>query len=278
MPHREAQKWVARLLYDPSLLEKIKSNPSLLQGLSAEERASLLSTDSRALRADVLRRRRTMKGLVDELKISTTVALSEWRSFARLEEGFFTSERFHRAISKDSLLVVALASFLEDECAAGRLVHPQLRELLRYESACLQCRRAPALVAGATLIGERTVIKRAAGVFGLRFSFDVIAVVQHVEKFLFELGLFPQLALCDDALRLTTLVLPPKEVRLLLTPTGGGLSLSNLDAGLFALLEALSAPKEARALASVLAPFGVQGRSLFALLGALQSEGLLQSV
>jgi hypothetical protein len=277
MPHREAQKWVVRLLYDPSLLARVKGNPALLQGLSAEERASLLSTDERALRADVLRRRRTMKGLVDELKISTTLILAEWRSFVRLEEGFFTSERFHRAIAKDSLLVSALASFLEDECVAGRINHPQVKELLRYEGACVRARRAPALRPQSKQITEKTSIRRAEGLVGLRFSFDVVALVQHVERFLFELSLFPQLALCDDTLQLTPLSLPTEDKRLLLTPTGGGHSLSALDAGLYALLDALSSPKEARAIFSVLAPFGVQPKQALALLNALHAEGVLSS-
>jgi hypothetical protein len=277
MSHRETQKWVTRLLYDPSLFEKVRVNPGLLQSLSPEERSSLLSIDPRALRADTLRRRRTMKGLVDELKLSTTLILSEWRSFSRLEEGFFTSERFHKAISKDSLLVSALASFLEDECTAGRIKHPHAKELLRYEGACIQSRRAPALQGKSAPIQEKSVIKKAPGLFGMRFSFDVIAVVQHIEKYLFELSLFPQLALCEDALTLTTIDIPQQEKRLLMTPTGGGFSLSGLDAGLYALLQALSAPTEARALYKTLAPFGVPPKQVLALLSALQSEGVLSA-
>jgi hypothetical protein len=277
MPHREAQKFLVRLMYDPKLLEKLKANPALLHGLSSEERASILSIDARALRADPVRRRRTLRGLLDELKISTTITLGEWRSFAKFEEGFFTSERFHKAITKDTLLVLALASFLEDEASAGRLKNAHLKEVLRYETACIQSRRAPALQPKQTILQERSVIKRASGVFGLKFSFDVISVVQHVEKFLFELSLLPQLALCEDAPRLPSLSLPIQEKRILITPTGGDVSLTSLDAGLYALLDALSSPREVKALYQVLAPFGVPPKQIIPLLTSLQNEGLLSS-
>ena len=275
MPHRETQKFLVRLLYDPTLLERIRANPGLLRGLSSEERASLLAIDPRALRAEPLRRRRTLRGLLDELKISTTMALSEWRSIVRLEEGFFSSERFHKAITKDTLLVLALAAFLEDECSAQRLKSPHLREVLRYESACLQSRRAPEPQATQAALTERAVVKRSSGFFGLKLSVDVIAIVQHVERFLFELSLLPQVALCEDAPRLSALSLPAQETRILLTPTGGGVSLSNLDAGLYALLEALSSPREIKTLTQVLAPFGVPAKQVLPLLTSLQSEGLV---
>jgi hypothetical protein len=277
MPHRETQKFLVRLLYDPTLLERLKANPGLLQGLSSEERASLLAIDPRALRAEPLRRRRTLRGLIDELKISMTMALSEWRLIVRLEEGFFSSERFHKAITKDTLLVLALANFLEDECSAQRLKSPHLREVLRYESACLQSRRAPALQPTQAALTERSVVKRAHGVFGIKFSVDVIAIVQHVERFLFELSLLPQMALCEDAPRLSPLSLPAQEKRILLTPIGGEVSLSNLDVGLYALLEALSAPREVKTLAQILAPFGVPAKHVIPLLSSLQSEGLIES-
>lgn len=272
--HREAQKILVRLLYDPPFLERIKANPSSLSSLSAEERASLLSIDPRALRTDPLRRVRTLRGLIDELKISTTIALSEWRRFSSLEN-FFSSDRFHKAISKDTPLVLALASFLEDEVSAGRLKEPALKEVLRYESACAQSRRAPSPTPSNAPIKERTTLRRARGVIGLSLSFDVVAVVQQVEKFLFELSLLPQIALCEDAPRLPALSRPGGARHLLLTPTGGGVSLTKLDAGLYALLEALSTPREAKTLAPIVAPFGVPAKNVIPLVSSLQQEGLI---
>ena len=222
MSHREAQRFLIRVMYDPAFLIQLRAEPMLLTkaGLTPEERAGILAIDPRALRTDPLRRRRTLRGLLEELKISTTIALAEWRKLSTIE-GFFSSQRFHKAISKDASLVLALASFLEDELSQGRLREPALKDVLRYEAACAQSRRAKALCPSLAPIKEKTRVKRADGVFGLRASYDVISIVQQVERYLFELGLMPQVALCDDAPRLSALPTETTPRYLLITPSGG---------------------------------------------------------
>src|SRR5262249_22234398 len=155
----------------------------------------------------------------------------ETRSYAGLER-FFESPRFHRAISQDRPLVLAFAAFLADE-AAGLPRRSALPEMIRFETACARARRAERAPPPARGLTEAAYVARAPGVSGLAFPFDVIAAVQRVERYLFELAMVPQLALCDDAPRLGPLVPEPGERRILISPDGaGGAALHDLDPGL----------------------------------------------
>src|SRR4029077_15421781 len=101
--------------------------------LSDPERAQLLSVDRRAWRYDPLRRRRTLRTLVEEFKVSTTLALAETRSLASLD-GFSSSDYFHQAVQQRDSMGLAFAQFLSDASKSGRFKCPQLPDVLRLET------------------------------------------------------------------------------------------------------------------------------------------------
>jgi hypothetical protein len=84
----------------------------------------------------------------------------------------------------------------------------------------------------------------------------VIAVIQHVERYLFELSLMPAMALCDDAPRLTGLpaVDERKKVYLLFGPGAAGIALTNLDKSSYLVLYEARRTVELKSLLARLGP------------------------
>jgi hypothetical protein len=265
---RRLQRLLVRAMYDPERL------PSL----SAEgpEADCLREIDPRALLVDPLRRRKTLRPLAEELRVSSSLALQERRSLAWLENGFFASPAFHEAISSDQPLVLALSAFLRAACEAGELVSPVLPEVLRYEESQARARRVVWSPPGEPRASEGALVQRAPGVFGLVFSYDVIAAVQAVEHYLFELSLMPQSALCDDAPRPVFSAEASGPRYLVISPSASGPALSNGDAALCALLQATEAARPLRDLAPLLASFGIPARNLAPLVDSLARDGLLR--
>src|SRR5262245_60154431 len=97
MSHHTLQNLIVRMLFDETFMEEVYGDPErALAGLdlTETERSQVLAVDRRAWRYDALRRKRTLRTLVEEFKISTTIVLSETRSLASLER-FFSSQFFH---------------------------------------------------------------------------------------------------------------------------------------------------------------------------------------
>lgn len=237
MSYRTLERLFVRLLFDPSLVDAMHADPDrALSGLDLEphERAQLLAVDRRAWRHDPLRRRRTLRTLVDEFKCSTTMALAESRSLASLE-AFFSSPEFHACVQERESMALAFGRFLErfgDERGLGAT---HLPDVARLETSLARCRREltgprrPPVAPGVT----RVAAGHAAG----RYNANVIDAMNTVERYLFEVGLMPAVALCDDAPRLGEL--PPvadEPVFLLALPSATGVSLMPIDADYCAVI------------------------------------------
>lgn len=246
MSHHTLQKLVVRMLFDEEFVEEVYAAPDrTLAGfdLTEAERGQLLGVDRRAWRQDALRRRRTLRTLAEEFRISTTIILAETRSLASLER-FFSSQFFHRSIEDRGSMGLAFAEFLLDGRRNGRWEAPQIADVVRLEAAIAGCRRTLAREgeqeAGElpATISDRARIKLAPGYDVASFQANVIATIQHVERYLFELSLMPAMALCDDAPRLTGLpeVDLQKKVYLLFGPGAAGISITNLDKSDFLVL------------------------------------------
>lgn len=246
MSHHTLQKLVVRMLFDEEFVEEVYAAPDrTLAGfdLTEAERGQLLGVDRRAWRQDALRRRRTLRTLAEEFRISTTIILAETRSLASLER-FFSSQFFHRSIEERGSMGLAFAEFLLDGRRNGRWEAPQIADVVRLEAAIAGCRRTLAREgeqeAGElpATISDRARIKLAPGYDVASFQANVIATIQHVERYLFELSLMPAMALCDDAPRLTGLpeVDLQKKVYLLFGPGAAGISITNLDKSDFLVL------------------------------------------
>ena len=118
MSHHTLQKLVVRMHFDEAFVAAIHAAPEQTLAnldLTEAERQQLLSVDRRAWRYDALRRKRTLRTLVEEFKTSTTIVLAETRSLASLEQ-FFSSSFFHGAVQERGSLGLSFAEFLLDGC------------------------------------------------------------------------------------------------------------------------------------------------------------------
>ncbi|HEX4951118.1 MAG TPA: hypothetical protein VFZ34_30960 [Blastocatellia bacterium] len=286
MSHHTMQKLVVRMLFDEAFVAAVHAAPEQALAhleLTEQERAQLLSIDPRAWRHDAMRRKRTLRTLVEEFKISTTIALAATRSLASLEQ-FFSSSFFHQAVQSRGSLGLSFAEFLLDGCKRETWSAPQLPDIIRLESALASCRRAlaheGAYEVGAlpTTISDRTYIKLAPG-FGVgSYQANVIAAIQQVEQYLFEVSLMPAMALCDDAPRLPELVAvePKQKTYLLFSPGATGITLTEIDKASFLVLYEARRPIEIKSLLARAQTSGVNARRAQEVLSEwLEAGGLM---
>lgn len=252
MRHHALQRLLVRMQYDPVFAASIlaeAARPALPAelvrlGLGERERGWLRAMDVRAFHHDPLKRRRALRGLMEEFKAASAIVLAETRRIAFLD-GFFTSRAFHEAIQERGSLATAYARFLGE---AG-LKTPQLPGVVAIELALASSRRALEAAGGvdwkAPPVPPRglTHVARAPGVAVGRHSPDALLAIQTVEKYLFEIGLVPALALVEDAPRLE---LPPPSpvgsaaLPLGFVPTQSGISLVELEEPLFRAIAAVN--------------------------------------
>lgn len=246
MSHHTLQKLIVRMLFDEELTTAVYAEPEkALAGfdLTEPERAQLLSVDRRAWRYDALRQRRTLRTLAEEFKISTTIILAETRSLASLE-AYFSSRFFHAAIQDRGSLARGFAEFLLDGCQRGAWTSPQIADVVRLENVMAGCRRSLAREGNdepaelPSTINPLARVKLAAGHDVASFQANVIETIQHVEKYLFELGLMPAMALCDDAPQLSGLpvVNAQQKAYFLFHPNAAGISMTDLDKAAYLVL------------------------------------------
>lgn len=268
MSHHTLQKLVVRMLWDEAFVAAVHTAPEqVLKGLELTdaERAQLLAVDRRAWRHDALRRKRTLRTLAEEFKVSTTIILAETRSLASLEQ-FFSSSFFHQAVQQRGSLAQSFSEFLLDGCRNHAWRAPQITDIVRLEAAVAACRRTLAREGAyepaelPTTINDRAHIRLAPGYGVASFQANVIEAIQTVEQYLFELSLMPAMALCDDAPRLLQLpeVEPKRKLYLLFSPGATGITLTHVDKPTWAVLGEAKRPTEIRSLLARAAMTGVK--------------------
>lgn len=286
MSHHTLQKLMVRMLFDEAFVAAVHDAPQEalanfdLTNLECEQ---LLSVDKRAWRHDPLRRKRTLRTLVEEFKISTTIALAETRSIASLEQ-FFSSPFFHNSVQSRGSLGASFAEFLQDGCIREQWRAPQLPDVIRLELALANCRRMLARDGAYEAhglpesIGDNERVQLAPG-FGVgSYQANVIATIQQVEQYLFEVSLMPAMALCDDAPRLPELpaVEPKRKTYLLFSPGATGISLTEIDKASYLVLYETRRPIEIKSLFSRTQVSGVNVGSAQEILSEwLEAGGLM---
>jgi len=269
--HRALQRALVVAQYDPEVRFEELTDGAADAALGPEELAELAKVDRRGLRTDPLRRRRLLRTLAEEYKASTTLLLAETRSLAGME-AFFTSVAFRAAVLHDRALALAFGSFLGDLArASGAAARtPPLAGVVALESTRAASRRSARAVA-------RPDVSLAPGVAVLAVDASVVPAVQAVERYLFEVGLMPQVALCDDAPRLPPFgPLAGRDEHFLLQPAGTDVALSPIDAALHRVLSAFERPVPRPEAAAVLTSrAGVPAARAPELLESLLLEGLL---
>ncbi len=270
MSHHTLQKLMVRMLFDEAFVAAVQAAPEQTLAeleLTESERAQLLSVDPRAWRYDALRRKRTLRTLVEEFKISTTIALAATRSLASLEQ-FFSSPFFHNAVQARGSLGASFAEFLHDGCKREQWRAPQLPDVIRLELALATCRRTLARNGAHEVhklpesIGDNERVQLAPG-FGVGgFQANVIATIQQIEQYLFEVSLMPAMVLCDDAPRLPELpaVEPKLKTYLLFSPGATGISLTEIDKASYLVLYEARRTVEIKSLLARAQTSGVNAR------------------
>jgi hypothetical protein len=283
MGHAALQRVLVRMLYDDAFVREVHEDAEGAlagEGLSDDERAWLAAADPRAFRADPLRRQRTLRILNDEFKASTTLALAETRSLS-FALGFFSSTEFHEAVRARRVIVTAYGEYLLAATRDGRLRTPQLPEVIRLEAKMAGCRRdaRAARTKEASSVGGAPQMRLAPGVGIGAFGAHVLDTVHRVEQYLFEVGLMPAVALCDDAPRIVDL--PPvseERVFLLFTTDGANVAMTYAEPPVFALLESASHAATRASLESVLGGFGMSAAAARAAVDGFLAEGLLAEI
>ena len=223
-PHLAAQQAIVRMLFDGEFAARVRADAAAaLPELPPALRAQLAAIDPRALKLDRLLRRRTLRTLFDEFKGSTTLFLARTKKLAALDE-FFRSRPFHEAIASARPLAFAYADFL------GPATSP-------IERALAEARRMRPPVADGR-------VHRAAGVVALETTRGALAALQQAEQYLFEVGMMPAVALCDDAppLALDARAADPTPLYLVTVPSESGHALVTVDEISYALVASLPAP------------------------------------
>lgn len=253
MNHHAVQRALVRMLYDPAFAHAVERGPGTTD-LDEETRRAVAAVDPRALRADPLRRLRTLGTLAEEFRIGTALALAETRSRAFLES-FYAGPEFHRSVEERTPLALAYGAFLAAACRDGRLREARTPAVVHLETMQARARRA---VADVVRMDHFSSVRLAPGVVHGRLSGSVFDTIARVEKILFEVSLLPALALCSDPPRLA---LPPADaalpaLSLLVVPAASGLAVVTLDAELDAVMTLLAdgAPHAMTALSASLAP------------------------
>jgi hypothetical protein len=254
--HQAAQRAIVRMLFDPRFAEAARQDPEGALGeLEPALRAQLAAIDPRAFQLDRLRRRRALRTLSDEFKGTTTLALAETRSLAALEQ-FFASTAFHRAVAERGSMPLAFAEWLAEAIAEGRLTSPLLPDVLAIEATLARARRALASSEAAPPPGQLAL---APGVFPLEVAAGALAALQQAERYLFEVGLMPAVALCDDApaLELDARTADRARLHLVTVPDGAAAQLVPIGAETHHVLRAFDG--RARREADVLAECEARG-------------------
>ncbi len=288
MSHHTLQKLLVRMLFDEEFVAGVYSDPDGALAeleLTEAERGQLLSVDRRAWGHDPLRKRRTLRTLVEEFKVSTTIILAETRSLASLER-FFSSQFFHRAVHERGSLGLAFSEFLLDGCRHGLWKAPQISDIVRLEAAIAGCRRTLAREGSheagelPATISDRALVRLAPGYDVGSFQANIIATIQHVERYLFEMSLMPAMALCDDAPMLTGLpeIDQQKKVYLLFGPGATGISISNLDKPSYLVLSETKRAVEIKSLLSRLGTVSASARRAQEILSESLENGALMIV
>jgi len=190
--HLHLQRALYLALYDEGFALEMRADPEGVLaplGLEERERVQLVAVDPRAFRTDPLRRRRALRILAEEYKAATTLAMAETRS-PSIVEGFFASRRFRRAVVDGDSFAPAFGEYLLGAVEEGRLSTPHLGDVTRLELAGSRARRGAGRARPGVALAPGTEVVRVDG--------GTLETIQQVERWLFELGLMPQVALCDD--------------------------------------------------------------------------------
>lgn len=233
------QRVYVRLLFDPGLVARVYENAAVALAdvaLTERERGWLLACDPRLFTADPLRRRRTLKGLLEEYRASSALAVAATRRLAVLD-AFFSSRAFHDSIQNRGSMALAFGDYL-----AGLETDARVAPISRIERAIASARRGQVSARKVPPFDPTLSYRLAPHVALAQVPSDALAVMQAVEQVLFEISLAPVSALAEDGPNLASVPKIEGATVTLLAVRGEGehVALEELPDGLATLLWAAS--------------------------------------
>ncbi|MDP6934523.1 MAG: hypothetical protein QGG40_16475, partial [Myxococcota bacterium] len=193
MSPQALQRFVVRMLFDPSFVDLVYGDGPI-PGLEPGPRTLLRRTDRRAWGTDPWRRSRTLRALVEEFPVSSTIASirSGSRGIAGLDD-FFSSESFHDCIQQRGTLAFSYGSWIARSAP----------ETSRIEIAVARLRRT---TGSFTSISPRgTLLQLAPGIEVLQASAGTLT---HYQQVLAQLGTTPLQALLEAERKGVAMQLP----------------------------------------------------------------------
>jgi len=290
-PFVALQRVVVRMLFDPAFVQQVYESPEqTLAGLNLDPALlrQLLANDRRLWNADRLRRSRSLKILMEEFKVTTTLVLAECSSLSFLD-AFFGSSFFHEAVERRRYMALAFVAYLQDALEKRKLKSPHLAAALGMEGAMARSRRllraarsgfdAALAPVAAGRPGKRWVVQP--GVSSHGAPKGTIRLVQHIEAYLFQISQVPALALCDDVPRpepLPELDSNSPQAFLLEPKPGGKVDLSEIADSFAHIMAACARPVDSHELAARSAGRGIGAKEAAELAESLLGAGVLRQV
>lgn len=230
------QRVYVRMLFDPTLVERVHTNVDLaLQDveLTAQEKAWLLACDRRLFTADPLRPRRTLKGLLEEFKASSALAVNASSRLSVLD-AYFASSHFYDAIQHRGSLALSFG----DHLASLAHLDSRIPPVAAIEKAIATARRGLVSAKKVAPFDSASAYRLSPHVAIARVPSNALHVMQAVEQVLFEISLAPVAALADDGPNLDQIPAVHGDEVTLLAVRGEGdhVSLEELPEGLADLL------------------------------------------
>jgi hypothetical protein len=232
-----------------------------------------------------------LKILMEEFKVTATLVLAECSTLSFLD-AFFGSSFFHEAVQRRRYMALAFVSYLEDALAERKLKSPHTAAALGIEGAMARSRRllrdarrgfdaalAPNHRRPAAKPGWRWVVRP--GVLSHGAPKGAISLLQHIEKYLFQISQVPALALCDDVPRpepLPELDSKSSQAFLLEPKPGGKVDLSEITDSFAHIIAACARPIDREELRAKAAHHGIDEEEAEELAESLLEAGVLRQV
>lgn len=283
------QRVVVRMLFDPAFVTRVYDTKGAeLADLNLPEGSvqQLIANDRRLWNADRLRRRRALKILMEEFRISSALVLLHTSKLAVLD-AFFSSKFFHDSVQQRQYMALAFRSYLESLLESQGLKNTGFAEVLSLEGGLAESRRE---LKDARRGWDRLLDKThgmepgayflcAPGVISLEIPSNTLELIARMEEYLFESSLIPALALCDDAPRPQNIpALHPegKDCFLIEGDERGKVDFNKVEKRFGLLIEACRSPKNERQLRRELRGADLGREQLKDMTTALKKAGILR--
>lgn len=282
------QRVVVRMLFDPAFVTRIyESKGAELEGLKLpkESVSQLLANDQRLWNADRLRRRRALKILMEEFRISSALVLLHTRKLAILD-AFFSSKDFHDAVQNRQYMALAFRSYLKSLAVPHSLEKTGFLEVLALEGGLAESRRE---IKDAHRGWDRLLDKThgmepgayflcSPGALAVEIPSNTLEFIARMEEYLFEASLIPALALCDDAPKPQKLPILNEALDFYLIEgsEAGKVDFNKVEKRFALLIEACRSPKNERQLRKELRDFDLSRDQIKQMTKALKKAGLLR--